>query len=110
MAIIDCGGVGTSLKKIIEELGNKNYKYICCRVKWTEKDVKYDEFFGACSYIDGKLIPLDGDTYSLEDLYVEWEEDKDEDDNIYLTVWEQGYVTEDWKSVLKNNKNQTRED
>ena len=92
--IINTGERGIPLKEIIKKLGNKSYSYIDCRCKWEENGYKYDEYFGSCSY-DSKteiLTPLDYDSYSLDDLYEEWEEWKDNNGQINLTVWEQGYV------------------
>lgn len=94
MSIIITGKTGIPLKDIIAKLGNKSYICIECRCKWTENNEEYDELFGGCSY-DNKtqtLTPLDGDSYSLNDLYEEYEEFYDTDGNNYLTVWERGYV------------------
>ena len=92
--IINTGGRGVPLKDIIKKLGNKSYSYIDCRCKWEENEHEYDEFFGACSYNNKTktLTPLDYDSYSLEDLYEEWEEWKDGNGQTNLTVWKQGYV------------------
>jgi len=86
---------GKPLRKIIEELGNKSYSYIEMRCKWKDKDEEYDEFWGCCYYDNTlkKLFPLDGDSYSLDDLYDEWKEyDTDLYENPCLTVWEYGRV------------------
>lgn len=94
MSYLNTGEKGISLKKIIEKLGNKNYDYIECRCKWTDNNGhKQDDFFGACSYKDGVLTSLDGDSYSLEDLYVEWKESLD-NDKLILTVWEHGELSD----------------
>lgn len=97
MEYLYTGDKGIPLKDIIKNLGNKNYDFIECRCKWIdEKGQERDDFFGACSYGDGVLISLEGDSYSLDDLYVEWEEfidvNKKYTDNggRILTVWEQG--------------------
>lgn len=88
MSYLYTGEKGVPLKEIIEKLGNKNYSYIECRCKWVDENgQEQDDFFGACSYKDGILAPLDGDSYSLDDLYTEWEESKD-DEKLILTVWE----------------------
>lgn len=94
MAIIVTGESGIPLKDIIAKLGNKSYCSITCRCKWTENGEEYDELFGACSYNNKTqtLTPLDGDSYSLNDLYEEYEESYDMDGNNYLTVWESGRV------------------
>ena len=94
--IINTGMKGTPLKEIIKKLGNKSYSFIEVRCKWKENEYNYDEFIGACSY-DNKtknLIPLDSDSYSLDDLYEEWEEWKDGNDQINLTVWAIGTILE----------------
>ena len=81
---------GILLKEIIGKLGNKNYDFIECRCKWIDKNgEEQDDFIGACSYKDDVLTPLDGDFYSLDDLYIEWEETFS-NDKVVLTVWEYG--------------------
>lgn len=92
--IINTGERGISLKDIIKKLGNKSYPLIEFRCKWKENEYDYDELFGACSYNNKTktLTPLDYDSYSLEDLYEEWKEWKDDNGQINLTVWEQGYI------------------
>lgn len=92
--IINTGEKGISLKNIIKNFGNKSYPLIEFRCKWKENEYDYDEFFGACSY-DSKtetLTPLDYDSYSLDDLYEEWEEWEDDNGQINLTVWEIGVI------------------
>ena len=53
---------------------DKDYDYISWRVMppkgWDEPDM----FFGCCKSVDGKLIPLDGDTYSEHEIVVRYEE------------------------------------
>lgn len=88
MSIINTGEKGIPLKEIIERLGNKNYDLIKCRCKWKDDDGKeQDILFGVCSYANGVLTSLDGDSYSLEDLYIEWKEC-----DTFLEVWEQGEI------------------
>ena len=102
MAIIETGNTGKSLKDIIAEFGNKSYPFIECRCKWTDENGDNDEFFGECAYNaeTGELTSLDGDTYSLDDLYDEYEEWVDEDEEfsdngaMCLTVWEHGEIQE----------------
>lgn len=94
MSIIITDEIGMPLKDIIAKLGNKSYTYIEYRCKWTKNNKEYDEFFGGCSY-DNKtqiLTPLDGDSYSLNDLYEEYEEFYDTNGNNCLTVWEYGRI------------------
>lgn len=92
------GGKGKSLREIIEELGNKSYNTIECRCLYSFNGQEQDEFFGACSYNNETktLKALDGDTYSLDDLYIKWEESLDCENNIRLTVWEYGEYSNEW--------------
>lgn len=93
MSYLNTGEKGIPLKEIINRLGNKNYCCIECRCKWIDRNnQEQDDFFGACSYIDGALYPLDGDSYSLDDLYIEWEETV-EDGKLILIVWEWGELS-----------------
>lgn len=92
MAYINTGAEGEKLIDIIRKLGNKSYEYIECRCKWADHDGNLnDDFFGCCAYNSETetLTSLDGDLYSLEDLYVDWKESK-QDDKYILTVWEKG--------------------
>ena len=94
MRYLNTGEKGIPLKEIINRLGNKNYCCIECRCKWIDRNnQEQDDFFGACSYEDGVLAPLDGDTYSLEDLYIEWKETDDDNGNYSLIVWEYGELS-----------------
>lgn len=95
--IINTGKKGIPLKEIIKRLGNKSYPYINCRCKWKENEYNYDEYFGSCSYNSKTetLTPLDYDSYSLDDLYEEWEEWEDDNGQINLTVWEIGTIGEE---------------
>lgn len=95
MGYLYTGGKGISLKEIIKNLGNKNYDFIECRCRWNDNGQEQDDFFGACSYSDGVLTSLDGDSYSLDDLYVEWKELIDDDGQMVLTVWSYGYFLDE---------------
>ena len=70
---------------------NTNFSYIEFRCLYKIKGKIYDDFFGACKYINGELIPLDHDHYSLEDKYDKWET-WEKDGEQYLTVWERTEV------------------
>ena len=102
--IIETKNTGISLREIIAQLGNKSYPYIECRYKWTERDgTQCDVFCGSCAYDSktGELISLDHDSYFLDDLYNEWEEWQDleekyfDNEQICLTVWEYGEITDE---------------
>ena len=107
MAMIHTGFTGTSLSEIITMLGNKSYDYIEVRLLWKDADgTEYDEFIGACSYnntiedSENKLQSLDGDNYSLNDLYIKWKEFGDSNNasgrsRIGLTVWCYGELAAD---------------
>ncbi len=91
MSFLYTGETGTPLRDIIQSLGNKSYACIYERCKWIDRyGIEQDDFFGACSYdaVDKKLSPLDGDTYSLNDLFEEWEETEEGN----LVVWERGVL------------------
>ncbi len=86
-------GCGSKLIDIIRQFGNKSYDFVEFRCKYKDSNGKiWDDFFGACSYDGktGKLTPLDGDCYSLDDIFNMWEESTDNDGNPVLTVWEDG--------------------
>lgn len=90
MGYLYTGEKGIPLKEIIGKLGNKNYDFIEFRCRWVDENgEEQDDFIGACSYKDDVLTPLDGDSYSLYDLYDEWEETF-YNDQMMLTVWEYG--------------------
>lgn len=105
MSYLCIGERGISLKEIIGKLGNKNYDFIECRCKWVDKNgEEQDDFIGACSYKGGVLTSLDGDSYSLDDLYVEWEETFS-NDKVVLTVWEYGELSDDWEQTDGDEQN-----
>lgn len=47
-------------------LKDKEYKLIECRLL-LEDEYNSDVLFGYCQYVNGKLISLDGDSYSLDE-------------------------------------------
>lgn len=86
MGILWTGGVGRTLKDILDELENRDFENIMVRCLWKYSDgEENDDLIGYCSYINGRLIPQDGDSYSLDDLYVKYEINND-----MLIVWEFG--------------------
>lgn len=96
--ILHTGEVGTTLSSIIKSFGDKSYKLIECRVRWAdEHNTPQDDLFGYCSYDaeTGDLTALDGDGYSLNDLYTYWDERKEDDGSYVLTVWEEGRLSYD---------------
>lgn len=89
MGILCTGDKGISLREILKNKYNdRDFETIMCRCLWELDDEERDDLIGYCSYIDGELIPLDGDSYSLEDLYIK--DEYDEEDNM-LIIWENGY-------------------
>ena len=84
-----------SLRDIINELGDHDYSEIIVRCAWAVATGEiYDTLSGFCSYINGELKPLDGDAYSLDDMYERWEETIDNTQRI-LTVWCRGVSYEE---------------
>lgn len=103
------GEYGTPLKDILKIFGNVNIPIIECRTRYKDENESYcqrDDLFGFCEYKDGKLLSLDGDTYSLENLYTEWElilnYTKPEDYIDRLIVWQSGRLTNNYDEFLNN--------
>jgi len=72
---------------IIKDLiKNKDYDYISVRATPPEGWPEPDMFIGCCKSKDGKLISLDGDTYSDKEVVVSYEEWSDEDVENGLTI------------------------
>ena len=60
---------------IIKDLiKNKDYDYIEWRVTAPPQIDEEDIFFGCCKSENGKLIPLDGDSYFDDEIVVKYEE------------------------------------
>lgn len=107
MAYIYMNETGIPLKDIIDKLGNKSYDYINCRCKYTERDGTIEDMFTGCCSYDSEtktLSSLDGDIYSLDDLYDEWEEwvaSKNEHfdgGEQCLTLWTLGVLSDKQKA------------
>ena len=64
---------------------NRDFEIIQVRCMFEKDQVSYDELIGYCSYINGVLFPLDGDSYSLEEICIAQEYDSEND---MLIVWE----------------------
>lgn len=66
---------------------DKDYDYISWRVTapedWRDEP---DMFFGACKSKNGELIPLDGDSYSEDEIVVRYEEWSNDEIEHGLTV------------------------
>ena len=77
-------------------ISKKDYDYIVWRIT-TPDDVKEEDIlFGVCKSVDGKLIPLDWDTYDETAIIVHYEEWSSEEHKSGLTVvvkgeWSGGY-------------------
>jgi hypothetical protein len=71
-----------TVKDLIKD---KDYDYISWRIKLDERDRKKvgedDIFFGCCRSEGGKLISLDGDTYSEREHVLSYEEWTKSDEN-----------------------------
>ena len=55
-------------------LGGKEYKRIEYNIEVPKIIGEGTVFFGSCSYVDGNLKSLDGDTYSLDDEIISYRE------------------------------------
>ena len=78
---------GTALKDIIASLGNKSYKRIICRCKWTDSRGDYnDDIISSCTYDEQKGLKSSINKVTMDDLFTEWKE-SDENDGPVLTVW-----------------------
>lgn len=85
-----------TLKELINE---KDYDYISFRFLYPKDDKLYTkdgEYWGCCKSKNGKLIPLDGDSYDNDIELARWEEWSDPQRGIVngLTIWEQ--YPSDW--------------
>lgn len=71
---------------------NKDYDYIDYRITLPEHLGGGDTFFGCARSENGKLIPLDYDTYSENEEVIRWEEwsDPEKDVKNGLTVVVEG--------------------
>lgn len=92
------GVTGIKLKNILDYYNNVNFDEIQVRCKWKDIDgTDNDDLIGFCQYQNGELIPLDGDNYSLDDLYVEWRilTFGKKNSKVGLIVWEDGYLPDE---------------
>lgn len=92
------GENGIKLKSILDYYNNQDFDEIELRCKWKDLDgTDYDKLIGFCQYKNGELISLDGDDYSLNDLYVEWRivTFGKKNSKVGLIVWEDGYLTDE---------------
>lgn len=64
-----------TLKDILDKINHPNIFRITWRALWTYPDsnIVRDDYIGECAYIDGKLIPLDGDSYDINAEIAEYD-------------------------------------
>lgn len=80
--------------KLKDILKGKNYKYIEYYVILPQTLGGEIVFSGLCRYMNGELISLDGDTYSLEDELIRYEVHRGEDGREILCIYQ--YFGEEW--------------
>jgi hypothetical protein len=68
--IIDVSSQNVTVRDIVQD---DDYDGIEWRVTSPEDWDEPDMLFGACKFINGELIPLDGDTYSLDEIVVRYQ-------------------------------------
>lgn len=77
-----------TLESIIIEVLPDSFDIIEERMFWEDEDgTKHDVLSGFCKYKDGELISIDGDSYSLQDLYEDEYRLNNWGDDIHLTVY-----------------------
>lgn len=91
----------------IKDLAKKNYDYVSYRLtlrEWNDSDIndenlrmEHSTFAGTFAITDGKIKPLDGDTYDLSEEVLWYEEWTDEENDIKsgLTI----IVPAEWISI-----------
>ncbi len=67
---------------------NKDYDYVAYRISWKNEDI----FAGSFKAENGRIVPLDGDTYSLNEEVIRSEEWNNPDKGVLngLTVVVEG--------------------
>ena len=68
--IIDVSGQNVTVRDIVQD---DDYDGIEWRITTPEGWDEPDMLFGACKFINGELITLDGDTYSLDETVVRYQ-------------------------------------
>ena len=81
MICVECGQVTVG-----DLIARKDYDYISWRVTAPKNLDEKDMFFGICQSKDGKLISIDGDSYSESEIVLRYEEWSDNEIENGLTV------------------------
>lgn len=81
--IIDVSGQNVTVRDIVQDDDYDGIEWrITSPADWDEPDM----LFGACKFINGELIPLDGDNYSLDEIVVRYQKWSGGDIENGLTV------------------------
>lgn len=81
MVCVECGQVTVG-----DLIARKDYDYISWRVTAPNNLDEKDVFFGICQSKGGKLISIDGDSYSESEIVLRYEEWSDNEIENGLTV------------------------
>lgn len=65
-----------------ELIKDKDYDYVSYRIDYPGCYEEHGTFAGCFAAVDGRIIPLDGDSYSLEEKVIESQEWRDSDEGV----------------------------
>ena len=65
-----------------ELIKDKDYDYVSYRINYPGCDEEHGTFAGCFAAVDGRIVPLDGDSYSLEEKVIDSQEWRDSDEGV----------------------------
>ena len=76
-----------------ELIKDKDYDYVSYRIDYPGCDEEHGMFVGCFAAVDGRIVPLDGDSYSLEEKVIESQEWNDpvegiENGFLVVVIWD----------------------
>lgn len=105
MGFLKTGKTGKPLKKIIKDMGNKDYCTIEFRCKYKDRHGKIQDLsYGKCDYksFKKKVGPMKGDLHTMDDKFIKWKEVRTKN-GISLIVWEEGELMDNWSHLYKKS-------